>query len=95
MRKNFEVKKWLYPIALLTVFAFLLSASACDSNESGTETTVEDGAETTAAVEYNTTQFNNPISFSDAPDPFITYDPETLRATALRSFAISTPQSCL
>ena len=50
----------------LTLFAVFLCAS-CDGNVPGGE----------GAVAYNTTTFRNPIMWSTAPDPFITYDAET------------------
>ncbi len=67
--------------AILVLLALLitLSAVSCDDSTNDAETSSETElvVETTAAIEYNTTQFNNPISYSDAPDPFITYDPDT------------------
>ena len=64
-------------IALSLIFA--LSSVSCDSSSVDTEdiSSSETAPETTAAIEYNTAQFYNPLSPFDAPDPFITYDPET------------------
>ena len=64
---------------ILLALLITLSAVSCNSSENGAETSSDTEAlpETTAKLEYNTTQFNNPISYSDAPDPFITYDPDT------------------
>ena len=73
------MSKLLKVSIILLAIAIAFSAVSCDSSPSENETSSESltEAETTAAIEYNTTQFNNPISYSDAPDPFITYDPET------------------
>lgn len=62
-------------LTLLMTFLLALFAASCDSEPA--ETSAEAEIETTAAVEYNTEPIYNPISALNAPDPFITYDPET------------------
>ena len=72
--------KKLTKITLAALAAVLIfTSTSCDSAGTETDSTsgVESAIETTAAIEYNTTQFNNPISYYDAPDPFITYDADT------------------
>ena len=72
--------KKLTKITLVALAAVLIfTSTSCDSAGTETDSTsgVESIIETTAAIEYNTTQFNNPISYYDAPDPFITYDADT------------------
>ena len=76
------MSKFFKSIVFILTFALMFTAVSCNSTEDDTETSSdttlsETAAETTAKLEYNTTQFNNPISYSDAPDPFITYDPDT------------------
>lgn len=73
------MNKLIKVCALAASLSCMLSAISCDSSPNGSETSerTEAALETTVAIEYNTVQFNNPISYSDAPDPFITYDPET------------------
>lgn len=76
------MSKLFKSILFMLAFALAISGAGCNSSEGDTETSSDSTpsdsvAETTAKLEYNTTQFNNPISYSDAPDPFITYDPDT------------------
>lgn len=73
------MSKLFRSIPFILIFALLLSATSCNTSEIDAETSADAEAtvEIETAIEYNTTQFNNPISFYDAPDPFITYDPET------------------
>ena len=73
----------LFRIASLALsFSLALTVISCTSpsGDGGADTsgvTASDTVETAAVIEYNTAKFNNPVSYSDAPDPFITYDAET------------------
>ena len=73
------MKKCVKSISIGVSLLFMFLAASCNSSENNSETSAvtEAISETTAPIEYNTAQFNNPISFSSAPDPFITYDPDT------------------
>ena len=64
--------------ALALAVIFMISSVSCTtSGGEVTDTLPADTAPATAAIEYNTTQFYNPISIGSAPDPFITYDSVT------------------
>ena len=73
------MSKLLRTVLIAIALLIALSAISCTFPEDNAETSsdVDTTVETSASLEYNTTQFNNPISYSDAPDPFITYDAET------------------
>lgn len=73
------MKKYIYSLAIIVAFILPTSLVSCNSEPEQPVDPIETSAvvETTAQIEYNTEQFNNPISPYDAPDPFITFDQET------------------
>ena len=70
------MKKLIKSFALAVALLILLSSVACKEASEETAGPTET-VETSAQIEYNTERFHNPVWPFDAPDPFITYDPET------------------
>ena len=58
------MKKYIYSLAIIVVFILPTSLVSCNSESEQPVDPIETSAvvETTAQIEYNTEQFNNPIS---------------------------------